>query len=93
MASHHHYPEDMEFEFTFKVKAKVTQLADFFTHPEKLIQEGILKREDLKSLLSSLLIEELEILTEQVDWDVDCVSEFVKWDVTDVEEVTENGMG
>lgn len=90
MSSKHYTPPDWEFDFTFKVKARVDQLSNYKISPEQLIEQGIITKEDAKNLLYSLLTEELTRLVEQCDWDVDLVSERFDWSVTQVEQVCED---
>lgn len=90
MSSERYTPPDWEFDFTFKVKVRVDQLINYGISPEQLIEQGIITKADAKSLLSSLLTEELTRLVDQCDWDVDLVSERFDWSVTQVEQVGED---
>ena len=85
MASYHHKPENIEFEFNFKIKAKVAQLGDFFKDPAKSLAEGQICIEDLKQTVLESLPEEIKAMFDMNATDVDYVTEYVRWSVTSAE--------
>jgi len=85
MASYHHKPENIEFEFNFKIKAKVDQLGDFFKDPAKSLAEGQICIEDLKQTVLESLTEEIKAMFDMNATDVDYVTEYVRWSVTSAE--------